>query len=162
DARAGLTEARVVRGDGQVAHDVQHMPAPDRVSGDHGHHRLRQAANLLLHVEDVQPGHAFRVDVSRFAADALVASGAERLFALSGQDDDADVGIIPGHVEGLFQLADRLRPKRVAHLGTIDRDFTDPVLGPLVTDVFELMKHGPHGARLYARQVRGPIDVYKF
>src|SRR5262249_22139365 len=162
DARTGLTETGVVRGDGQIADDVQHMPAADRVSGDHGHDRFRQAANLLLHVEDVQPGHGFRVNIARLAANALVAAGAERLFALAGEDDDADVGIIPGHVEGFFQLVHRLWPKCVAHLGTIDRDLADSVPGPLVADVFEWMQRGPHGARLYARQVRGPIDVYKF
>src|SRR3954462_8918844 len=37
DARAGLAEAGVVGCDREVADDVQHVPAADRVAGDHGH-----------------------------------------------------------------------------------------------------------------------------
>src|SRR3954468_2376225 len=52
DARAGLAEARVVGRDREVADEMQHMPAADRIARDHGHDRLGQAADL-----DVQVGH---------------------------------------------------------------------------------------------------------
>ena len=57
DARAGLAEARVVGGDRQVADDVQHVAAADRVAGDHRHHRLGQPADL-----DLQVGHVEAAD----------------------------------------------------------------------------------------------------
>src|SRR5207253_3122056 len=38
----------------------------------------------------------------------------------------------------------------------------DPVFRSLVFDVFELANAGPHGARLYAPDVRPSVDVYKF
>jgi hypothetical protein len=54
DARAGLAEAGVVGSDGKVADQVQDMAAADGEAGDHRHHRLGQAANLHLQVEDVE------------------------------------------------------------------------------------------------------------
>src|SRR5438874_2654388 len=47
DLRAGLTEFRVVRRDGEIAHHVQHMPAPDGIARDHGNHRLGNAADFF-------------------------------------------------------------------------------------------------------------------
>ena len=54
DPRPGLAEARVVGGDREVADDVQHVPAADRVAGDHRHDRLRQPPDLHLQVGDVE------------------------------------------------------------------------------------------------------------
>ena len=51
DLRPGLPEARVVGGDREVADDVQHVAAADRVAGDHRDDRLRQAPDLHLQVE---------------------------------------------------------------------------------------------------------------
>src|SRR5439155_454535 len=87
DARPGLTEARVVGGDRQVAHDVKHVPAADRVARHHRHHRFGQAADLDLQVEHVQPADSLGVDVAVVAADALVAARAESLGARPGEDD---------------------------------------------------------------------------
>ena len=58
DLRADLPEARVVGGDRQVADEVQHVPAADRVAGDHRHHRLRQPADLDVQVGHVEAAHA--------------------------------------------------------------------------------------------------------
>ena len=66
--RADLSEARVVGGDRQVADEVQHVPAADRVAGDHRHDRLRQAADLHVqvgHVEAPDAGRARRASSSR-------------------------------------------------------------------------------------------------
>ncbi len=54
DLRADLPEARVVRRDREVADEMQHVPAADRVAGDHRHHRLRQPADLDVQVGDVE------------------------------------------------------------------------------------------------------------
>ena len=48
DLRAGLAETGVVRGDGEIADDVQHVAAADRVAGDHGDDGLRQGADFFL------------------------------------------------------------------------------------------------------------------
>src|SRR5947209_1197487 len=81
DARARLAEARVLRGDREVADDVQHVTAPDGVAGDHRDDRLRQAADLDLDVEDVQAADSLGVDVAVIAAHALVAARAKGLRA---------------------------------------------------------------------------------
>src|SRR5579864_6376193 len=54
DTRAGLSEPRVVGGNGQVADNVQDMAAPDRVARDHCDNGLRETADLDLQVEDVR------------------------------------------------------------------------------------------------------------
>ena len=54
DARAGLAEAGVVGGDREVADDVQHVAAADRVAGDHRDDRLGQAPHLDVQVGDVE------------------------------------------------------------------------------------------------------------
>ena len=100
DLRAGLAEAGVVGRDGQVAHDVEHMAAADRVARHHGDDRLGRAPDLDLEVEDVEAADALLrdlvvADVAVVAADALVAAGAEGLVALAGEDDHADLGVVP-------------------------------------------------------------------
>src|SRR5579864_546336 len=50
DPRTGLAEPGVVGGDREVAHDVQHVAAADRVPGHHRDHGLRQPPDLDLDV----------------------------------------------------------------------------------------------------------------
>ena len=87
DPWAGLAEAGVVRRDREVADEVQHLAAADRVAGDHRDDRLWQPADLDLQIEHVQPpdpalGDVVVADVAVVAADALVAARAEGLVAL--------------------------------------------------------------------------------
>ncbi len=93
--RPGLSEDGVVGGDRQIADEVQHVAAADRVARDHGDDRLRQAPNHALEVEHVEARHAVVADVALRAAHALIAAAAKRLVAGAGQDDDADRGIFP-------------------------------------------------------------------
>ena len=64
---------------------MQHVPAADRVAGDHRHDRLGQPADLHVQVGHVEAPDARRLpassscQVARVAAHALVAAGAERL-----------------------------------------------------------------------------------
>src|SRR5205807_6320572 len=125
DLRARLPEPGVVGGDGEVAHDVQDVPAADRVPGDHRHHRLRQPADLDLEVEDVETADAVVADVAVVAADALVAAGAERLRTFAREHDHADGGVAPGPLEGVLELEERAGPERVPHLGATDRELCD-------------------------------------
>ena len=60
DLRPGLPEARVVGGDREVADEVQHVAAADRVARDHRDDRLRQPADLHVQVGDVEAADALR------------------------------------------------------------------------------------------------------
>ena len=99
DLGAGLHEARVVGRDGEVADDVEHVPAPDGPAGDGGDDGLGARPDLALeveHVEALHPGRraarirALHLAVAVLAADALVAAGAEGVVAHAAQDDHAD------------------------------------------------------------------------
>ncbi len=99
---------RVVGGDRQVADEVQDVPAADRVARDHRDDGLRQAPDLDVEVADVQAPDALLrdlvvADVAVVAADALVAARAERVVAGAGEDDRADLGVVPRAVEGVAQ-----------------------------------------------------------
>ncbi len=140
DPRPCLAEAGVVGGDRQVAADVEDVATADRVSGDHRDDRLRGATDLDLEIEDVEPpdallGDVVVPDVAVVASDSLVAAGAEREVALAGQDNDADLVVVPREVEGLGQLEQGLRPERVADLRPVDRDLRDSVPRNLIADV---------------------------
>ena len=140
-ARAGLAEAGVVGGDREVADEVQDLPAADRVAGDHGDDRLRQAAHLHVQVGDVEAADLRALGhVARVAAHALVAAGAEGQLALAGEDDRADVRVLARELERLRDLHDRLRAEGVADLGAVDRDLRDPVPAGLVADVLEVRR----------------------
>src|SRR5271166_746878 len=85
--------------------------------------------------------HLIVVQVARVAAHALVAARAERLGALAGEHDHADLGVLAGVLQRLGDLDHGARSKRVADLGPGDRDLRDSLLGArrlLVADVREL------------------------
>ena len=103
------------------------MAATDRVAGHHRDHRLGRAPDLHLEIQDVEPPDPERVLVAVVAPDALVAAGAEGQVSGAGEDDHADLGVVPRDSERLAQLEERGRPKRVPHLGAVDRDPGDPV-----------------------------------
>ena len=97
DARAGLPEAGVLRGDRQVADDVEDLAAADRVTRDHRHDGLRRPADLHVEVGDVEAADLRTLgQVPRIAADPLVAARAERVGSLAGQDDHADGEVLAG------------------------------------------------------------------
>src|SRR4051794_41170268 len=164
DARSGLAEAGVVGGVGEVAHDVQQVPAADRVAGDHRDDRLRKAPDLDVQVGHVEPAYAalgggVLVHVAGVAAHALVAARAERQGALAREHDRAHVEVLARLLEGIAYLDQRLRPEGVAHLGAVDRDLRD-ALGGLVPDVGVLalrlpLEGGPYlGLGLHRARLR--------
>ena len=138
-ARPDLPEAGVLGGDREVAHEVQHVAAADRVPGDHRHHGLGQAADLDVQVGDVKAPRAGGVritggvlgEVAGVPAHALVAAGAERLRPLAGEHDHPDLEVLVGLRERARDLDHGQRPERVAHLGPVDRDLRDPPVGSL-------------------------------
>src|SRR5712692_6651011 len=135
---ARLAEDRVLRGDREVAEDVEDVPAADRKAVDHGDHRLWDVPDRAverLHVHgplDLGASGARRV--AALTALLLVAARAECLVARARQHHHAD-GRVPARVrERLGQLGDGPRAERVAHLGPVDRDPGDAV-PLLVVDV---------------------------
>ena len=115
------------------------MTAADGVPGDHGHHRLREAADLDLEIEDVEtadalPGHGIVPDVAVVPPDLLVPARAEGVRPLPGEDDHADRRVVPGRVEGIGQLEQGLGPEGVADLGPGDGELGHAV-GHVVVDV---------------------------
>src|SRR5215217_8173533 len=81
------------------------MASADRIAGHHCHHGLREAADLDVQVADVQAtdamlGDLVVADVAVVAADALVATGAERFCPRPGEDDRPDVEVVPRSIDG--------------------------------------------------------------
>ncbi len=132
----------------EVAQHVEDVAPADRVAGHHGHHRLRQPADLDVQVGDQEAAHAALpdgvvADVAGVAPGPLVAAAAEGQRPLAGQDHHPDVGVLPGQGEGVDQLLDGVGPEGVAHLGPVDGDLGDQATavtvgeggGGLVADV---------------------------
>ena len=69
------------------------------------------------------------------AANFLVAAGAESFIAFTGQYDNADIVVIAGIRQRLNHLFDGQRTEGVAHLRTIDSDFSNPVSRFLITNI---------------------------
>lgn len=146
DFGAGLAELGVVRRDGEIAHDMEHMPAADGVAGDHGDDGLRQGADLALDVEDVQARDAVFADVTGVATHFLIAPGAEGEGTFATEDDDTHVGIFMQHLQRDEHLLHGLRAEGIAHFRPVDGELADAVFGFLKLDVFEGFDRGPHGS----------------
>src|SRR5699024_1018188 len=134
----GLFELAVLpRSQGQIRHHVQAVPAPGGPPRDDGDHGLGHGADQTLHLQDVQPARAGRIDLARLlalvpvavpAADALVAARAEcpaavlGAGAVAGEQHGRNVGTHPGMVQSAVELIHRVRAKGVADLRAVDRD----------------------------------------
>ena len=121
---------------------MQDVAAADRVSGDHRHHRLGEAADLDLEVQHVEPAGAVGIDVPIVAPDALIAARAKRLSAGAGEDYNADVRVVARNLERLRHLEHGRRTKCVADLGAVDRDLGHAVPG-VVEDVLVIAGADP-------------------
>ena len=100
-------------------------------------------------IEHVEARDAVLADVAGVAADFLVAAGAEREVARTGEDDHADLRVLVGEVEGVEHFHHRLRAEGVAHFRPVDGDFGNvPLIRRFITDVLEFTHGGPHGGSL--------------
>ncbi len=111
---------------------MEDVAAADRVAGHQRDHRLGHGAHVALQLEHVEAGHAAPADVAGLAAHLLVPPGAEGPLAVlrrsvAGEEDDADVGVLPGVAERLLHLQERVGPEGVADLGAIEGDAGDAV-----------------------------------
>ena len=103
------------------------MPAADGVAVHHGDDGLWQRAYLLLHVEDVEPGHAVAAHVAAAALDVHIAARAESLVAGTREHHDADVLTFAAISQRLAHLPHCERRERVAIARAVDRDAGDAV-----------------------------------
>ena len=142
--RPRLPEPGVVRRDRQIAHHMQHMPAPNRIPRHHRHHRLRQPPNLLLHIQNVQTRNPILTNVPRIPPHLLIAPRTKRQRPLPRQNDHPHLPILMHNLKRLQHLLHRLRPKRIAHLRAIDRNLRNPVLGLLQLDISVSLDRCPH------------------
>jgi hypothetical protein len=133
------------------------MAAADGITGHEGDDDLGHGADEFLEVEDVEAGDAIAADVAGMTAHALVAAGAEGVFAVgvragTGEQHDADGRVFARIDERLIHLHDRLGAKRVALLRPVDRDLGDAI-GLLVADIgecFDLLPNKTHARNLAA------------
>ena len=142
DPGSRLAEAGVIRGDGDVAEHVEHVPAPHRDSVHGGDHRLGNFADHPVEGLDLEESGLAGSVVSGLLALLLVAAGAEGPIPGPGQAQHADLAISPGRLEGPDQLVDGPAAERVHALGPVDGD---PRQSPihLVTNVAQILNlHG--------------------
>src|SRR3954470_2716619 len=115
-ARAGLAEAGVLADDGDVAQNVQHVPAADGQAVDRGDDRLGDVADQLVQVADLEHAALRGAVVARIGTLLDLAAGAERLLAGSDENDRLDASVRPGGPESGDQLLDRLAAEGVVAL----------------------------------------------
>ena len=160
DVGVGLFEDGVLgRRDGQVAHDVERMPAADRPSGNDGDDDLGHETDQALDLEDVEAAGSGRVDrlggvtfgvpVAGATPDSLISAGAEGPTTVlgrgtvPGEQYAPDVGRHPRMVEAPVELVDGMGPKGVANLGSIERHPNRTLISSsVIGDVGQLLEAG--------------------
>src|SRR3954447_9230472 len=153
-ARAGLAEAGVLAGDGDVAQHVQHVPPADGQAVDRGDDRLGDVADQLVQVADLEHAALRRPIVAGLRALLHVAAGAEGLLPRPGQDDRLDAPVRPRGAERGDELLDGLAAEGVVALRPVDGDDRDRPVG-LVPDVLVVLPHGAGSFALAALPPRG-------
>src|SRR5262249_9208209 len=127
DPRPHLAEAGRLRGDGEVTHDVEDVPAADRVAVHRRDDRLRDVTDRLMEILHVEADFRAGPDalVASLAAARLIAAGAEGPVAGPGQDYGADRAVGPRVAQRVRQLVDRLGAEGVQYLRAVDREGRD-------------------------------------
>jgi hypothetical protein len=94
----------------EIADDMKHVAATDRIAIDGRDDRLGNVANDAVQILDVEAEvGAYRIAfVAAFFARRLIAAGAEGAVAGAGENYRADGAISPGQLESFDQLIDGL------------------------------------------------------
>ncbi len=154
DVGVRLLEHRVLAArQRQVADHVEAVAAARRPAGHHRDDDLGHEPDEPLHLQDVEPAEPRRVGLPRaltlvfvpvLPADALIAAGAERPAAVlrrrpvAGDQHAADVRGRARVLERGVQLVDGAGTKRVADLGTVERDADGALVhGAVVGEILE-------------------------
>ncbi len=130
----GLSKARVVGSDSEVADQMKNLSSADGVAGHHRDHRFRKTANLDLQIEHVEPAYAVLADVSVVTPNSLVATRAEGEMTLAGEDHDSDLWVVARPLEGVREFKEGLWAKGISNLWSTNRYLRDS-LCCLVADV---------------------------
>ncbi len=156
DVCVGLFELGVLtRRDREVTHHMQAVAAACGPAGDDADDDLAHETNQALHFENVEASGLGSVDsvggvttcvlVSRFAANSLIATRAERPDAVfgrgsvAGEQYAANIGALTSMVERPVELIDGGGPKRIANFRTVKGDpHRALVVGSVVGDVTEI------------------------
>ena len=97
----------------------QVVAAADGVAVHARDHRLHAVLDAGVRVHGSGPGGAFPLDLLE---PAHVAAGAEGALAGAGDDDDADLGVGAGVLDGLPHLGQGLAGEGVHHVRAVDGD----------------------------------------
>src|SRR5207249_4831150 len=93
--RAGLTKDGTLRGDGQVAENMQDMSTTNGIAINLGNNRFRNLADHAVQVAHLQTRCALFVMVPALATDFLITAGTE-IPLLAREYYHADTVIVPG------------------------------------------------------------------
>ena len=119
--RADLTEHRAFLGDGDVAHHLQHLPAADGITVDHGYHRFLQALDGFVNFQRRQ--HA---SIERGVLKAILApADAEKFIPRAGDHDHACACFAADVVDAVTNLVAHLGGEHIAIVGAIERQPAD-------------------------------------
>ena len=154
--RPHLTKDRIVGGDGQVAHDVQHMPPADGVTRNQGHDDFRHRSDEFLYFKHVESRYALTIDITTVTANRLIAASAESIFPVfsgtgPGKKNNPNRLIFARVQECCMHLHDRLRAEGIALLWSVNRDLGH-TRGLLIDDVVVFFNYFPSGR--HGRNVR--------
>src|SRR5439155_22023080 len=100
----GLPEDGALGGDRQVAEEVKHVAATDRVAVDRGDHRFRDLPDQTVQVLDLEKTRFGRAVVPGLRTLFLVAARGKRAIAGAGEGDYPDVAACPCALETANQL----------------------------------------------------------
>ena len=138
--RTRLSEDSILRGNRQVAHQVQHVSTPNGITVHHRYHGLWQTANLHLHIQHTQTGHALIIHISATPFHVHIATRAKRMFHVCErftlrhfrhsprQQHYSDLLHLTAHGESLRQFQCCLRCKRIPVVRPINSNLRNTMI----------------------------------
>ena len=120
--RPSLAKDGIFGGNGQVADNVQDVAAADGVAVYEGDDGLGQRADLLLHVQNVQPRDAVLAHIAAAILHVHVTAAAEGLVSRAGKKDHVDIRAFAAVGECLAHLLCCIGREGVAVAGPVDSD----------------------------------------
>ena len=127
--RAGLSKDGIFRGNGQVAHQVQHVSAPNGITVNHGNDGFWQRANLLLHIKHIEAGHTVTAHIAAASFHVHVTTRAKCLVASSGQHHHANVLCLAAIAQGIAHFGHSQWGKGVAVARSVNGNACNAVVG---------------------------------
>ena len=107
---------------------MEHVPAADGVTVDHGNDRFRQGTDLFLYIQHIQAGNTVCSDVTAVTFYVHIASAAEGFIACSGQNHYVDIPALTAVIQGITDFGGCSRGECVAVTRTVDGDFCYSVI----------------------------------